>query len=85
MSDAAEVVVREGTAFAQRNRDLSPDAQSMGALAWGLLRAVAECPHCPGVYRTWHYDANNDEIWTCPHCQRQWKYVPPQTKEALHR
>ena len=70
---ATHVLCDEGAAFAARHRaDLSPPAQSLGALAWGLLRAVAECPVCPGVFRV-----PSDRAWThldCPQCHGRWTF-----------
>ncbi len=57
------------------------------ALAWGMLKAIYECPDCPGHYRVpmeerdgcWRqvpYErAGDDSTWeaiACPHCQGLW-------------
>ena len=78
MSDhlhATHTVVTEGQAFGRRHPDLPEAAQVAGMLAWGLLRAVAECPDCPGVFRL-----PSDADWThldCPQCRGRWTYQQP--------
>ncbi len=60
------------------------------ALAWGVLRAIYECPDCPGHYRVpmeqrddcWRQvpfeRAGDDSTWeaiACPHCQGLWTRI----------
>lgn len=46
----------------------------LGGLAWGLLRAAMECPHCPGSYRAPvavpGYEGR--DIIACPTCKNLW-------------
>lgn len=67
-----ETFLREGQAFASRHAEL-PGA-TMGGFAWGLLRAVSECPDCPGVYRV-----PQDQEWlvlVCGNCHGTWTRDP---------
>jgi hypothetical protein len=72
-----DVVCDEAKAFAARHPDLNAAQQATGMLTWGLLRALAECPDCPGVFRVspddWH-------TLVCPQCRGVWVYTP--TPEA---
>lgn len=63
--NSAATVAIEGDAFAKRHAELGPEAAVMGGLAWGLLRALAECPDCPGSFRV---PAGQDGLWRCPAC-----------------
>ncbi len=79
MSDmhGVDVVCDEGNAFAARHPDLAPGARAMGALTWGLMRAIAECPRCgPGVYRV-PVDGKNWEVLACRQCGGVWRWEPP--------
>lgn len=71
--DPARTFVQEGDAFyAQHVADLGHTAATWGGLTWGLLRALAECPDCPGVFRY----ALDDEwrFWRCPRCGGMWEW-----------
>lgn len=59
----------EALAFTRRHPDLTPQQQTFGGLAWGLMRAIAECPDCPGVIRT---PRDNWRHLDCPACQKRW-------------
>jgi len=79
-----DTVIDEGKDFIDRHPELQGvrldfggerkvDAADMGGLLWGLLRAVAECPSCPGVFRV-----PLDEEWNrliCPNCKRVWRKI----------
>lgn len=44
----------------------------IGAMAFGMLRAIAECPYCPGVFR---YPINPEQtLWRCPQCSNVWHW-----------
>lgn len=60
--DPVDTVVREGNAFLDRHwpgvrntfgkkPDNVPAVAGIAALAWGMMRAIYECPNCPGCYR----------------------------------
>lgn len=72
-ASSAHTMVREGQEFIQEHYEEFADfpaALSLGGMAWGLLRAIAECPNCPGVFRVPH-----DEDWhvlVCPQCHGVW-------------
>jgi hypothetical protein len=60
----------ESTAFAERHRaDVPGDQRVWGAVAWGFLRALAECPACPGVYRV---SPDQWQTLICPQCAGVW-------------
>lgn len=66
---SVHTVIDEGEAFIERN-NLDGAAASMGGLTWGLLRAIAECPDCPGIFRV-----PLDDDWNmlyCPSCKGIW-------------
>lgn len=69
--DAVGTMVTEGQGFYQRHVDhLGDTAATWGGILWGLMRAIAECPHCPGVYRV-----PQDDDWRtliCPRCHGEW-------------
>ncbi|MCC6315051.1 MAG: hypothetical protein IT337_13685 [Thermomicrobiales bacterium] len=76
------VVVDEGQAFIRRHEDdlgVNTFASTVGGLTWGLMRAIAECPNCPGTFRTpvgkaYGYESAFD-LMTCPQCRCTWKYT----------
>lgn len=61
----------EGSAFCKRHPGLSETQATWGALTWGLLRAIYECPDCPGHYRR-PLEGMREDIIICPHCGRVW-------------
>ena len=66
MTDSVQTFLKEGQAFLKRH----PDMPEVGGWAWGLLRAVAECPNCPG-----HFRVPLDKSWktlVCPNCHGVW-------------
>jgi hypothetical protein len=76
---SVHTVVDEGHAFNARHPDLPDAAASFGALAWGMLRALYECPTCPGKYRVPTKDDAN--VIVCPNCCGVWTWqdAPPET------
>ena len=63
-----ETFLREGQAFQKRH----PNMPEVGSWAWGLLRAFAECPNCPG-----HFRVPLDPQWNrlvCPNCKTVWEH-----------
>jgi hypothetical protein len=48
--DDVATVTREGLAFVERHQ-LNEVQKAIGGLAWGLTRAILECPDHPGQFR----------------------------------
>jgi hypothetical protein len=61
--------VDEALAFIRRHK-LEGQQATMGGLAWGALRALAECPNCPGTFRI-PLDADWSVLF-CGKCQAFW-------------
>lgn len=80
----ADTFIDEALAFTERHRDLDPQQHSFGGLVWGMLRAIAECPNDPGVFRV-PVDADGKQLgplanWAylaCPKCGGVWAYQEP--------
>ena len=79
---SVHTVCDEARAFRARHPLLNATQQSLGMLTFGLLRAVAECPDCPGVFR-----ASPDDWQTliCPQCHGVWKYQGEATPHTDHK
>lgn len=78
--DHVDTVCTEATAFAARHPELPADAQALGMLAWGLLRALLACDVC-GVG---HYRIPQDADWNvlvCPTCGGRWVKREPLKQE----
>lgn len=77
--------IDEGLAFDERHRnELNGAQRGIGALTWGLWRALAECPACgKGHYRVpcSGEDAHGEpfEGWYCHTCKQAWRDLPPET------
>ena len=48
----------------------------LGGMTWGFMRAIAECPRCPGVFRV-PVDGSNWDLLRCPACGGLWKWQDP--------
>ena len=73
--DSVGTAVTEGDSFYQRNAGgLGHAAASIGGLFWGLLAAVAECPHCPGSFRCPIGGDEHTDFWRCPRCGGVWAW-----------
>lgn len=82
---AVNVFADEGAAFADRHPDLSETGRSWGATMWGLLRAVAECPDCPGHFRVFGTYEGKDAMY-CAQCGGLWlKQDEPPQKQPQKR
>jgi len=68
---AVNVVCDEGHAFIARHDDLNETQRATGGLLWGLMRAIAECPDCPGVFRA---SPDHWQTLVCPQCRGVWRY-----------
>jgi hypothetical protein len=85
--DSLHTFCTEGQAFEARHReDLPAEQRAWGAVVWGFLRDLAECPTCPGVFRT---SPDGWETLICPQCKGVWSKAPeapepppPRTKAA---
>jgi uncharacterized protein YbaR (Trm112 family) len=60
---SVNVVIDEAKAFAERHKELDDASATMGGLAMGFMRAVLECPNCPG-----HYRIPQDDNWNTLYC-----------------
>ena len=67
------VICDEGTAFLHRHPELNDTHKSVGGLLYGFLRAVAECPDCPGVFRV---SPDGWQTLVCRQCGGVWTYIP---------
>jgi hypothetical protein len=79
MSDPMQTFCDEADAFRDRNRaeldELGETATAFGTVTWGLMRALAECPDCPGTFRTpigTAVGADAFDVLRCPRCERVW-------------
>ena len=74
--DLADIVADEGNAFAERHPEVTGDAAGIGALSWGLLRALYASPCCPG--RTLVPAVGRRDWWRCPGCLEwyEWREEP---------
>jgi len=64
--------VDEGIQFTKSHPELNDVQANSGAVTWGFMRALAECPDCPGVFRI-----PDNEDWDhlyCPSCQGVWTH-----------
>lgn len=71
MSDPVDTFVTEALAFDRRHPELNDAQANLGGLAWGLMRALAACPDCPGVFRR-PLDAGWRRL-ACPRCGGVWE------------
>lgn len=51
MSDSVATFTREGLAYIERHPELNEIQKAVGGMAWGMFRAVLECPDHDGAYR----------------------------------
>jgi hypothetical protein len=65
-----DTLMREWEDFDRRNPEVA--ALQVGGLTWGLLRAIAECPDCPGSFRV-PVDAAQT-LWRCGRCGGVWRW-----------
>ncbi len=78
---SVNTVVDEGNAFIDRMpEDLRNDsrATTWGGLVWGVMRALAECPRCPGHFRV--PCKGHEDTWkfmACTNCGGIWEHVEP--------
>ena len=89
-----DTVVEQGNALRDRymERGGEPDNCELpsGMLLWGLLRAIAECPRCPGVFRNPYHAGGTPgtmddwgEYLVCPKCGGVWKWQEPEPEKPM--
>jgi hypothetical protein len=87
-ADPMATVCAEGDDFLERNpdvRDWNGYAAGLGALAWGLWRALAECDDCPGVIRLrvgGRFGRDPWDVLACPNCGGVWHRREPSPTQA---
>lgn len=80
---STDTFTNEALAFTERHGEqLGPVAATFGGLTFGAMKAIAECPNCPGHFRV-PYDAEGRLAWPvgngnwkylrCPECKGVWK------------
>lgn len=62
----------EGKKFVVGHPELNETQAAWGAVTWGLLRALMECPNCPGHFRVPRMTTIGIEVLWCPNCHGQW-------------
>lgn len=89
--DSVKTFRDEATGFTKRHPDLNATQQAFGGVLLGMMKALAECPDCPGVFRV-PFDAD----WTpnafgewkylgCPKCEKIWERAQPETEPEPKR
>ncbi len=82
MSDSVKTFTDEALGFIDRNPALNNVQQTFGGLLFGSMRALAECPVCPGHFRIpLDEDGTPNAFgsWTylvCQNCQNTWTSKP---------
>jgi len=64
--------MKEGTDFMIKYPELDTIQLNLGSITWGFMRAIAECPNCPGVFRI--PDNENWDHLYCPSCNTVWTH-----------
>lgn len=68
-----QTFVTEGLDFTRAHEnELEESLNVLGGVTWGFLRALAECPDCPGVFRI--PDNENWDHLYCPSCNGVWTH-----------
>lgn len=82
MIDSVKTFTEEGQGFIDRNPGLNKTQQAFGGVLFASMRALAECPKCPGHFRIpMDEDGTPNAFgsWTylvCPNCQTMWTSKP---------
>lgn len=80
---SANYAIDEAAKFLDRHPDANAHALGgMAALTFGLMRALYECPHCPGesmipVSETLKAQQEPPLVgdwWVCARCLKAWRY-----------
>lgn len=66
-----DTFIDEAIAFNARHPELDEQQQAFGGLLWGAMRAIAECPNCPGRFRV-PLDGDWNRLY-CPGCGYLWQ------------
>ena len=69
---SVHTMVDEGRKFAEEHSELNETQAAWGAVVWGLLRALYECPNCPGYFRVPRMTTVGVEVLWCARCGGQW-------------
>jgi len=84
---SVHTVVDEGNAFNARHPDLNNTQASLGGLVWGMMRALYECPTCPGKYRV--PTVADPNVIVCTNCGGVWTWQdapePPVKQKRARR
>lgn len=69
--DSVNTFFDYGNEFAVKHRDeLGETAATWGGIVIGFMRAILECPDCPGHFRI-PQDDNWDKLY-CRNCKQWW-------------
>ena len=82
-SQEVDTFINEAHSFLDRNPQLDSPQQTRGGMTFGYLRAISECPDCPGHFRV-PYDSEGHVAWPvgkgdwvylrCSECKGVWKF-----------
>ena len=78
-----QTFINEYRVFTETHTDLNDVKLNLGGMAWGFMRAIAECPNCPGVFRI-----PDNEDWDhlyCPSCHEVWTHKSLIPKNELSK
>lgn len=81
--------VDEAMSFQSRHNALNNIQSAFGGTLFGFMKALAECPECPGHFRI-PYDADGTPNafgeWAylyCPNCKALWGHQPENSNLPL--
>lgn len=81
---ALNLAVDEAGAFLERHPEVGNyPFGTASAVAFGMLRAIAECPRCPGTFRV--PTVEPPDGWYCHRCEGLWVPLPPEIKVFKRR
>lgn len=78
---SVDTFIDEAIGFTKRHPDLDGQQQAFGGSLMGFMKAIAECPDCPGVFRIpfdsdWKPNAFGEwKYLGCPKCEKFWTYT----------
>jgi hypothetical protein len=79
IEESLETFSREGNAFVSRHPEFNDAQATYGGLIWGFMRAIMECPNCPGHYRI-PRDKEYKTLYS-PCCGAYWDSAPKEPEE----
>lgn len=65
--------------FNERHPEMADNP--LGGMTWGFMRAIAECPECPGVFRV-PVNGKDWDVLGCPRCGGVWRWEDPEKAPA---